>query len=120
MILALNTAQREHELALLNGDGILAEEKWISTRDDVETLVPRLERMLEELGLDKSEINDIVVVNGPGPYTAVRMGVSFANALSEGLQAQLHSISTFELMVKKVASTSSHSFSKQMECSSTD
>jgi len=105
MILALNTAQREHEMALLNGDAILAEEKWVSSRDDVETLVPRLEAMLEGLGLDKSEIHDIVVVNGPGPYTAVRMGVSFANALSEGLQAQLHSISTFDLMVKKLATT---------------
>lgn len=105
MILAINTAQRSHELALIEGDELLAEEIWTGSRDDIERLVPTLENMLEDLGLERQDITDIVVVNGPGPYTAVRMGVSFANALAEGLKAQLHSMSTFDCMIRKAATT---------------
>jgi tRNA threonylcarbamoyl adenosine modification protein YeaZ len=104
MILAINTAQHAHELALIDGDELLAEEIWPGSRDDIERLVPTLESMLEDLGLDRKEITDVLVVHGPGPYTAVRMGVSFANGIAEGLGAQLHSLSTFDCMIRKVAS----------------
>lgn len=103
MILAINTAEREHEMALLQGDELLVERRWTGSRDDVERLVPVLNEMLNEAGRDRTDIKDILVVKGPGPYTAVRMGVSFANALAEGLGAQLHEIGTFDLMVHKAA-----------------
>lgn len=103
MILAINTAQHVHELALLNDGKILAEERWPTERDDVDRLVPLLKDMLEKLGLDKSEITEILVVNGPGSFTAVRTGISFANALAEGLGAKLYSIDTFDLLVQKTA-----------------
>jgi len=105
MILAINTALKEHELALIEGDDILGQEIWRGSRDDVDQLVPKLSSMLNELGLNKKEITDIVVVNGPGPYTAVRMGVSFANGLAEGLGAKLHQLSSFELLTHKVGTT---------------
>ncbi len=101
MILAINTAQREHELALLEKDRILIEDRWTGSRDDVERLVPTLRNMLKKIRRKKEEIKDIIVVKGPGPYTALRIGVSFAKALAEGLQANLHGISTFELMKLK-------------------
>ena len=92
-------------MALLDGDTLLKEEIWNDSRKNVEEMVPRLQAMLEELGLQKSDITQIVCVRGPGSFTAVRTGVTFANALAEGLGAQLHSLDTFELLKGKVAST---------------
>lgn len=103
MILAINTSQREHEMAIIDGDKILLERIWTDEKDDVDRLVPTLEDMLEELAIEKDDIKDIAVVNGPGPFTAVRVGISFANALAEGLKAELHQIDTFTLLREKAA-----------------
>lgn len=107
MILALNTAQKLHEMALIElGESpkIFSEKTWNDEKNDVEELVPMLKEMLEELGLDKKQISDIAVVIGPGPFTAIRTGVAFANALAEGLKVKLHTIDTFSLLRMKTAS----------------
>lgn len=112
MILALNTAQSQHELALLNENPaspgeyeLLAQKTWLDEHQDVDYLVPFVQGILEETGLNKSEITDVVVVKGPAPFTSLRMGIAFANALADGLGAKLHAISTFELLRRKAALT---------------
>lgn len=98
MILAINTATQEHALALISEGQVLAECTWESARDDVERLAPELTALLEKAGRQKSDIQEIVVVKGPGSFTAVRTGVAFANALAVALSASLHSITSFELL----------------------
>lgn len=113
MILAINTAQSVHELVLVEneaeinaGEGeILAEQSWEASNDDLDKLVPTLDKMLEETGLPKEDISQILVVTGPGPFTALRTGIAFANALAHALHAQLFTISTFELLHRKAATT---------------
>lgn len=103
MILAINTAQRVHEIALIDGDKILLEKSWDDSKDDVEKLTPILKAMLEEIGMDKNEIKSILVVSGPGSFTSLRTGVAFANALASALPAKLYAIDTFELLRRKTA-----------------
>ena len=103
MLLAINTAQPIHELALINKGELLAERAWPKHNKDLEELIPTLQKMLEELGLTKQEITEILVITGPGSFTSVRTGVSFANALAAGLSAKLFAINTFELLERKAA-----------------
>ena len=106
MILALNTAEPIHELALFDpGAGLFFEKRWPEDRKDVETLVPKLEALLTEAGATKEEIKAVLVVKGPGSFTSVRTGVAFANALAEGLSVKLFELSTFELFARKLATT---------------
>lgn len=114
MILALNTAQTQHELALLNENPaspgeyeLIAEKIWLDEHQDVDYLVPFLQGLLEEAGLNKSDLTALVVVKGPAPFTSLRMGIAFANALAEGLEIPLYGISTFELLRRKAATTDS-------------
>ncbi len=103
MILAINTAQVFHELALLKDGQLLLERRWVTERKEVEHLVPLLQEMLEELELNKAEITQVAVVSGPGSFTGTRTGVVFANALAEGLGAELFSLDVFDLLVQKAA-----------------
>lgn len=111
MILALNTAQTPHELALLDGDRLLAERRWENVKEDLSKFVPRLEELLDEAGVTKAQLTDLVVVRGPGSFTSVRVGVAFMNALAEGLRAiapstapvRLYALDTFELITRKAA-----------------
>lgn len=110
MILAINTAQPQHELALLRenpstaGELELIREKiWADERRDVDTLVTSLQELLSDAGLEKSDLTEIVVISGPGSFTSLRTGVAFANALAAGLGAKLYSMSTFEMLRRKAA-----------------
>lgn len=109
MILGINTAQRLHELALVNENNashereLLGEKIWPDARRDVEDLPVFLQNLLESLGVNKDDIKQVLVVNGPGSFTSLRTGVAFANALAEGLNAELYSIDTFELLHRKTA-----------------
>jgi len=103
MILGINTAESVHEMVLLNEQEILSQKKWQDNRNDVENLVPFLEQMLGELELNKHDIKQIVVVRGPGSFTSLRTGIAFANALAEGLNSELYTMDTFELLRRKVA-----------------
>ncbi|MBI5147595.1 MAG: tRNA (adenosine(37)-N6)-threonylcarbamoyltransferase complex dimerization subunit type 1 TsaB [Parcubacteria group bacterium] len=103
MILAINSAQRTHELALVQSNKVLLEKSWPDAKDDIEKLTPTLKGMLDELGLDKKEITQILVISGPGSFTSLRTGVAFANALAVGLNAKLYSLDTFELLRRKAA-----------------
>ncbi len=113
MILALNTAQAFHELALLQQNGsalkLLKEQTWFEDRKDVDTLVARLQTFLDETGTTKEELTAVVVVKGPGSFMSLRTGVAFANALVEGLSASrtqrlpLYELTTFECLARKAA-----------------
>ncbi len=109
MILGINTAQIEHELCLVQPEGngqqaeLLFEKTWSMQRDEVDTLVPMLETALSELGLNKKDIQQILVISGPGPFTSIRTGVSMANALAEALDTELFESKLFQLLHKKAA-----------------
>ena len=112
MILALNTAQSQHELALLNENPsnpgeyeLIAQKIWTDEHQDVDYLVPFVQGLLEEAGLSKSDLTSLVVVKGPAPFTSLRMGIAFANALAEGLGIPLYAMSNFELLRRKAALT---------------
>lgn len=104
MILALNTAQPVHELAFLDEEKILVEENWVDDHQVTETLVPRITSALKNLGMERMEIHEIVVLRGPGSFTSLRAGVAFANALAEGLHAKLYTLDLFELLRRRAAS----------------
>ena len=53
--------------------------------------------------LDKAEvslkdINNIIVTNGPGNFTSIRVGVSFALGFAKGISLPLYSLSSLELL----------------------
>jgi len=53
--------------------------------------------------LDKAEsslkdINKIIVTNGPGNFTSIRVGVSFALGFAKGISLPLYSLSSLELL----------------------
>lgn len=44
--------------------------------------LPLIESLLQEAGIQISDITDIHIATGPGSFTGVRVGISIANALS--------------------------------------
>lgn len=62
-----------------------------------ERLLPLIEKTVSSANLDINNINNIVVANGPGSFTGVRIGVTVAKTLAYSLGCHVHVVS--ELLV---------------------
>ena len=59
-----------------------------------EALIPMIERVVARAGLAVSEIDRIVVTNGPGTFTGIRTGVAAARALALATRAEIVAVSS--------------------------
>ncbi len=86
MILGLRTDSYDAELYINEGNNVLETKKWNPGR---ELSVQLLDEIRALCGKNRStiyELQGIVVYEGPGSFTGLRIGVSVANALGYGLQ----------------------------------
>lgn len=81
---------------LLDNNGHLYEESAISNRSHSEVAVSTLERILNEADISTVEIDEIVVVNGPGSFTGVRIGVVIAKTIAYTLNIPIKTITSLE------------------------
>ena len=56
--------------------------------------VPMIEALLNENNFDINEISKIIVVNGPGSFTGIRVGLSIAKTLAYALNIPIVTISS--------------------------
>lgn len=65
--------------------------------DESEKLLPAILKILKRAKKKWSDLKRIIVVNGPGPFSAVRIGVTTANVLGFALGIPVFSISSEKL-----------------------
>ncbi len=64
-------------------------------------VMPILIEVLDSLSIEVNDINEILVVNGPGSFTGVRIGVTIAKTLAFTLKVPIKTLSS--LLVKAVS-----------------
>lgn len=60
-------------------------------------IMPLLKKLMEECNLNLHEINEIIVVNGPGSFTGVRLGVTIAKTIAYLLNIPTKCLNSLEL-----------------------
>jgi tRNA threonylcarbamoyladenosine biosynthesis protein TsaB len=73
-------------------------ERVLPERNEAATILGAIEELLIEAGLSAQEIGAVLVVDGPGSFTGVRIGVSTALGLSEGLGVPIARISRLAVL----------------------
>lgn len=96
--LCIDTSGRMLTMALWGEGGMLAARSEEAARRHSDLMAKFMGSLLEERGLSVSEIGVIAVVNGPGSFTGLRVGVSFAKGLAMGLGAKLVALNTLEAL----------------------
>ena len=94
MILALDTATPFLVLGLL-GEGVELERAEEVGRGHAERLAGAVSELFEEAGRPL-EADEVVVGVGPGSYTGLRVGASYALGLGRALGARVTGVSTLE------------------------
>ena len=84
IVLALDTATAATTVALV-GEGLRDESTEVDARRHAEALPVLVRRLLADSGVGLADVGLIACGVGPGPFTGLRVGVSFARATAAGL-----------------------------------
>ncbi len=105
MLLAINTATKATSIALLQEKHLVAEKSWSADRDEAAKTLPEILHMLGKQKKSFSDLKKLLVVNGPGPFSGVRVGITIVNTLALSLNLKVFAMDTFELMHFRVGKT---------------
>lgn len=96
--LTLDTATTVMAAALMNGRELLGESNVYGERNHSVHVITELERLLNEEGLTRDDVDGIAVGVGPGSYTGIRIAVTAAKTLAWAWGVPVTSISTLHAL----------------------
>lgn len=104
IVLAIDACGPTGSIALGNVEGdaaALLAESELAGKTYSSQIVPAVRGLLAGQGLDVAALQAIVVVNGPGSFTGVRIGVSSAKGFAEALAIPLLAVSRLAVLAWK-------------------
>lgn len=102
LTLCINTAGHTNTLTIVKNKHLFAEKNWQSDRNETETILPKLEKLLREAELKIGQIETINIIQGIGGFTSLRVGISIANTIAYDLNIPIYATSVFELWSKRI------------------
>jgi len=105
LTLAIDTSEEICSLALGRDSQLLCEYHYYAKMRLLRTLVPSIERLLQEAGCAQNEIDGIVVCLGPGSFTGLRIGVTTAKSLAYALDVPIVGVGTLDAIARSAAPT---------------
>jgi tRNA threonylcarbamoyladenosine biosynthesis protein TsaB len=105
-ILAFDCAGAQCAAAVLSDGNILAARCIVAERGHAQLLIPMLVALLDEAGLEFSDIDRFAVTTGPGSFTGIRVALAAAHGLALGTGKPIIGITVFEAMAAANGSSS--------------
>ena len=106
MILAIDTCLAASSVAVLDGDDVVrAARSEPMTRGHQERIVVLAREVMAEAGVKFPDLTRIAVTVGPGSFTGLRVGLSFAKGLAAALSIPCVGINTLEALAATAAAT---------------
>ncbi|MCS4488475.1 tRNA (adenosine(37)-N6)-threonylcarbamoyltransferase complex dimerization subunit type 1 TsaB [Streptococcus sciuri] len=93
-VLSFDTSSKALSVAVLDGESVLAETTINITKNHSVSLMPVIDFLMESVGLLPQDLDRIVVAEGPGSYTGLRVAVATAKTLAYTLGIELVGISS--------------------------
>ncbi|HEY0209671.1 tRNA (adenosine(37)-N6)-threonylcarbamoyltransferase complex dimerization subunit type 1 TsaB [Acerihabitans sp.] len=98
-ILALDTATEACSAALwINGE--ISERFEIRPREHTQRILPMVDSLLAEAGIDLTQLDALAYGRGPGSFTGVRIGIGIAQGLALGAGLPMIGISTLAALAQ--------------------
>ena len=93
-VLAFDTSSKALSVAILDGENLLADVTINIKKNHSITLMPAIDFLMTSVDLQPSDLDRIVVAQGPGSYTGLRVAVATAKTLAYTLNIELVGVSS--------------------------
>lgn len=98
-VLAFDTSSKALSVALLEEENRLAELTLTIKKNHSITLMPTIEFLMANIDWKPTDLDRIVVAEGPGSYTGLRIAVATAKTLAQTLKIDLVGVSSLLALV---------------------
>lgn len=102
-MLALDTSTSAITAAVHDGERVLASGAVLDPRRHTEHLAPLVERVLAQAGVAATDLTDIAVGTGPGPFTGLRVGLVTGRVLGWSTGAAVHGVCSLDVLARQAA-----------------
>ena len=96
--LYIDTSSSYLYTAIVENEKLLSEIKEEFGQSLSEVALPKIASMFEKTNLEAKDINKIIVVDGPGSFTGIRIGITIAKVYSWSLEIPITTITSLEAM----------------------
>ena len=102
-LLAFDTSNQALSLAVLEDEHLLAQTTLNIKKNHSITLMPAIDFLMNSLDMKPTDLDRIVVAQGPGSYTGLRIAVATAKTLAHTLKIELVGVSSLQALVPEQA-----------------
>jgi tRNA threonylcarbamoyladenosine biosynthesis protein TsaB len=102
LLLAIDTSTSAISVAL-HGDEIAATATVLDARGHTQPVAPLIERCLGSAGRSPADVTDVVVGNGPGPFTGLRVGIVTGLVFAHARGIPVHGVCSLDALAFDVA-----------------
>lgn len=99
--LLIDTHDRDILLAIYRDEILSSKIQIKGSSSHSEQTMPNIVKLLKQEQIDVHDLNDIVVVNGPGSFTGERLGVTIAKTLAYTLNIPIRTITSLEMYLNE-------------------
>lgn len=100
--LFISTYNELIQIGLFKDNNLFDKSEFETYKSHSEFIVPMIKEILERNKLNVSNLNEIIVVNGPGSFTGTRLGVTDAKMLAYTLNIPIKTITSIEAIALSV------------------
>ncbi len=102
VLLTIQTATPAGSLSLTDGSQLLAELNLDVRMTPTEWLLSSIEELMEFAGLERSDLDGVAVVRGPGSFTGLRVGLATAKGLAISVGCPLLGVSSLQCLAMQL------------------
>lgn len=96
--LLIDTSNQPLAVAITNENQILLNHQSNIKKNHSLQLMPVIENLLKEANIVPKDLTEIVVANGPGSYTGLRIGITTAKTLAYALNIPVYEVSSLKAL----------------------
>jgi tRNA threonylcarbamoyladenosine biosynthesis protein TsaB len=96
-VLSIDTSNYVLGIGLLDGETVLGEYISNIKKNHSVRVMPAIQTLMEECSVKPGDLTKIVVAEGPGSYTGVRIGVTIAKTMAWTLNIPLTGVSSLQV-----------------------
>ncbi len=108
LILTIDSAFEECVVAISNNEEVIAHERSVVQKDHASFLQPAIKKVLKNASVALKSIDAVSVLNGPGSYTGLRVGLASAKGICYVLNKPLILLNTLDLLAFALQQNAAH------------